>query len=71
MENHAFETVCPATVLLMLSLRDAPAAPSVVVPSWALLSRKLAQSSAMDSLSLAWMGSEKTSALKDGELGVL
>ena len=39
-------------------------------PSWALRSRKLAHSSDNDSLSLEDDGSEKTSALSEGELGV-
>lgn len=39
-------------------------------PSCALRSRKFAHRSARDSLSLAEVGSEKTSVLRDGELGV-
>lgn len=58
----------PASVaaLLMLPFRDG-ASPA---PSCALRSRKPAHSSASDSLSLAEVGSEKRSALSEGELGV-
>lgn len=59
-------TPAPVATLLALPFLDGPS----LVPSCALRSRKPAQSSAKDSLSLADEGSENMSALSDGELGV-
>ena len=56
----------PVAMLLTLSFRDGGSP----TPSCALRSRKLAHSSARDSLSLDDEGSEKMSVLRDGELGV-
>lgn len=65
-------TVVLVVVLLTLAFRDPVSleGPSPA-PSCALLSKKFAHRSARDSLSLADVGSEKMSLLRDGELGVL
>lgn len=70
--DSGLATAVPVVVLLTLALRDPESFenPSPA-PSCALLSKKFAHNSARDSLSLADVGSEKTSALSEGELGVL
>lgn len=66
--HHARDSglTIPVPALLVLSFLGAPP----LAPSCALRSRKWAQRSDKDSLSFVEVGSEKISALSEGELGV-